>query len=213
MAASSHAGRVGAPFAWASTWSTPPPLCQGIQSRPSILCADVAGIEEQFDVVASIEVLEHIPDEVLPGFVRAIAQRVAGWASDYFGPHRCEPVHRKHYRLTQGHWRRTSPLAPARWNASACSIYAPPPMDESIAQDHLRAIISVLEIPALNRRLWTHLWRNRVSTAGRAATLSPCTAGPGPAASRNILSDADLLSLRLPAPLDGGQQRQRDADV
>ncbi len=61
--------------------------------------ADIADLTEQFDVVTSIETLEHIPDEGVTGFVRALAMRCRiGGHVLVSVPTTNVPVNRKHYR-------------------------------------------------------------------------------------------------------------------
>lgn len=147
------------------------------------LCEDVTRIEEQFDVVASIEVLEHITDEMLPGFVSAMVRHLRpGGHLIVTVPTDAEPVHRKHYRhyneaLLEAHV--ASGNMPLQ-RISMQHIYAPPLWMKYL----LKATCGkhfVLEIPALNRKLWERLWRNRISSAGRGRHLVAVyrRAGPG----------------------------------
>ncbi|MBP6772082.1 MAG: class I SAM-dependent methyltransferase [Gemmatimonadaceae bacterium] len=59
----------------------------------------IDAIDEQFDVVTAIEVLEHIPDAFIPGFVRALADRVApGGFAIVTVPSTVLPLNAKHHR-------------------------------------------------------------------------------------------------------------------
>lgn len=59
--------------------------------------ADVATLDEVFDVVTSIETLEHIPDEGIAPFVRALAARSRAHVLISV-PTTVMPTNRKHYR-------------------------------------------------------------------------------------------------------------------
>lgn len=61
--------------------------------------SDVADVAETFDVVSAIEVLEHIPEETLPSFLRAMADRLAPGGSMIISvPTVNEPLNSKHFR-------------------------------------------------------------------------------------------------------------------
>lgn len=60
---------------------------------------DAADLEETFDVVTAVEVLEHVPDESVPGFLRALAARTRpGGAVVICVPSTFVPVTPKHFR-------------------------------------------------------------------------------------------------------------------
>lgn len=62
-------------------------------------CAALEEIEEIFDLVTAIEVLEHIPDDQLNGFIKALADRIKSGGELLISvPTTVVPVNRKHYR-------------------------------------------------------------------------------------------------------------------
>ena len=62
-------------------------------------CRDAAELGRTFDVVTAIEVLEHVPDEHVPGFLRALAARTRpGGTVVVCVPTVVLPVAKKHYR-------------------------------------------------------------------------------------------------------------------
>jgi SAM-dependent methyltransferase len=131
-------------------------------------CTDVANIDEEFDVVATVEVLEHIPDEGVPKFVRGLCQRVReGGHLLMCVPSDAEPVHSKHYRhynetLLHAHVEK----AGARLERiSVQHVYAPPRWWSLINRITCNST-ATLEIPALNGWLWRHLWRHRLAGPG-----------------------------------------------
>ncbi|MCW5980218.1 MAG: class I SAM-dependent methyltransferase [Bryobacteraceae bacterium] len=74
-------------------------FAKAFNPEADIECADVAGVEAQFDVVSAIEVLEHIPDEEIPAFVDHLARRVApGGALVIAVPTVNRRLLEKHYR-------------------------------------------------------------------------------------------------------------------
>jgi 2-polyprenyl-3-methyl-5-hydroxy-6-metoxy-1,4-benzoquinol methylase len=59
----------------------------------------VGEVEGAFDVVTCVETLEHVPDEVIPGFAADLARRVRpGGHLVVTVPSVARPVHRKHHR-------------------------------------------------------------------------------------------------------------------
>lgn len=60
---------------------------------------DLAQMEGQFEAVVAIEVLEHIPDDILPTFLRALSDRVShAGAAIISVPTTVIPLNKKHYR-------------------------------------------------------------------------------------------------------------------
>ena len=65
----------------------------------SFLCEDVSKIDEQYDVVIAVEVLEHIEDENVQDFCMTLFQCIApGGTLIISVPTIVRPVHKKHYR-------------------------------------------------------------------------------------------------------------------
>ena len=61
--------------------------------------ADAKDVEGQFDAVTAIQVLEHIPDESVSGFLSTLATRVSSTGRVYICvPSTVQPLNRKHYR-------------------------------------------------------------------------------------------------------------------
>lgn len=131
-------------------------------------CADAATVPGQFDMVATIEVLEHIPDEAVPGFMRTLCDRLRlGGHLLMCVPSDAEAVHPKHYR----HY--SEALLDEHVQAGGASlekisvqhVYAPPWWWKAINRVTCNST-ATLEIPALNGWLWRHLWRNRLARPG-----------------------------------------------
>jgi len=63
------------------------------------LCQDASLLEGNFDIVVAIEVLEHIPEEALPMFYKALRDRVARTGKVIVSiPTTVIPLNKKHYR-------------------------------------------------------------------------------------------------------------------
>lgn len=63
----------------------------------SFLAADAGSLGDQFDLVTSIEVLEHVPDEGVGGFLRTLAARSKGHVL-LSVPTTVVPLNKKHHR-------------------------------------------------------------------------------------------------------------------
>lgn len=62
-------------------------------------CEDVANLSEQFEVITLVQTLEHIPDDAVPGFTAAVAQRLThGGKLIVSVPSISAPLPEKHYR-------------------------------------------------------------------------------------------------------------------
>lgn len=60
---------------------------------------DVADVDELFDVVVSIEVLEHVPDGVVPGFLSSVIERARPGGHVLLSvPSTVQPLNPKHHR-------------------------------------------------------------------------------------------------------------------
>lgn len=136
--------------------------------RVDFRCMDVDAIEEEFAVVAAIEVLEHIPDAAVAGFVRSMCGRLReGGHLVLCVPSDARPVQKKHYRhyneasLDQHVQSAGVPLE----RVAVQHVFDPPwwwnRINNATCGNGL-----VLEIPALNRWLWRYVWRNRLARPG-----------------------------------------------
>lgn len=123
--------------------------------------ASAAQLERSFDVVTAIEVLEHIPDEGCGEFLRTLAARCRpGGHVVVSVPTTNVPLNRKHYRhydealLRQQLAESGAPLQvrELEW------VYRQPGwlrwLDRAVDNRHFR-----LEISALDRALWNHVWQ------------------------------------------------------
>lgn len=62
-------------------------------------CDNVENIDQQFDMVTVIEVIEHIPDDAIQGFITSIFQKVKRSGRILISvPTTNVPLHKKHYR-------------------------------------------------------------------------------------------------------------------
>ena len=74
-------------------------FARAFSSGAEFQARDVADLSEQFDLATSIEVLEHIPDQDIPGFVSAMAARIKpGGHLIVCVPTDVVPVSAKHFR-------------------------------------------------------------------------------------------------------------------
>jgi 2-polyprenyl-3-methyl-5-hydroxy-6-metoxy-1,4-benzoquinol methylase len=74
-------------------------LAQAMNPNLDFLCRDVADLEEQYEMVTILEVLEHIPDETMSTFIADTAQRLkASGMLLVSAPSVNVPLNKKHYR-------------------------------------------------------------------------------------------------------------------
>lgn len=74
-------------------------LAQGIHGKNTFQNIDAANLEENFDVVIAMEVLEHIPDEYVSSFLKTLSDRTNDGGSVIITvPSKILPLHPKHYR-------------------------------------------------------------------------------------------------------------------
>lgn len=136
-------------------------------------CRDAASMSECFDVVAAIEVLEHVPDEAVTPFLQTMARRLAtGGRMLICVPTDLRKVHRKHYR----HY--NLPLLEQQLSAAVPELQ----LDtvEYLYRDsrllNLYAALTCnrylhLDVAALNRLIWRRVWKHRVVGAAEGCHL------------------------------------------
>jgi SAM-dependent methyltransferase len=154
-------------------------------------CMPTTELERQFDVVVAIEVLEHVPDTEVGGFLRDLASRTQpGGHVLLTVPTVAVPVHPKHYRHYDEALLRTQlrDSGAAMEVVSVEHVYAPPGWLDFALRYTCNTFL-VFELRPLNRLIWNYIWRRaRVAAAGKGrhlvATLrrsdSPTTGSPGP---------------------------------
>lgn len=134
---------------------------------------DVSEIEEEFDVVSLIEVLEHVHDDDAAEFLRIAAERTNRNGKLIISvPSNARPVHRKHYRHYDVKTLKSFLIdtLPDFEIQSIEHIF-------NVSKTHsliLRAIQNRLwhiEIPLLTKAIWTSAWRNRVASHERGAHI------------------------------------------
>lgn len=121
---------------------------------------DAAALERTYDVVAAVEVLEHVPDEAVPSFLKALEERVRpGGHLILSVPTTVIPLKEKHFR----HY--TWPLLEKQIRAHT-NLHV---VDHEFIyrEGHLLRILRglahnsayVLRSDTLNRLLWRFVWR------------------------------------------------------
>lgn len=122
---------------------------------------DVNELDEKFDVVAAIEVLEHIPEDVLPEFLRSLASKTAKDGIVVISvPTVVLPLNKKHYR----HY--TLSLLIDQLQKSNCGlrivkheyVYSEPWWFKIFSKMFDNRIFS-LEVKPFMARAWKSIWR------------------------------------------------------
>ncbi len=141
---------------------------------------DAAALAEQFELVISIEVLEHVPDEHVGAFLRALAARVRPGGTVLLSvPTVVMPVSAKHYR----HYDRALLERQLAESGAALAlddvayVYRSSPLVRGLTLAMHNGLFSI-EIPRLQRLLWRYTWdRLRIASARDGnhlvATLRP----------------------------------------
>jgi 2-polyprenyl-3-methyl-5-hydroxy-6-metoxy-1,4-benzoquinol methylase len=124
--------------------------------------ADAAALSESFEVVTAIEVLEHIPDDAIGGFLRAVTDRaVLGGKVVISVPTSNLPVNEKHYR----HYDRALLLEQVCASGAALElervdyVYRQPRWLKVLQRAMDNRLFRV-EIASVERLLWRHTWEN-----------------------------------------------------
>lgn len=137
-------------------------------------CMSAASLQQNFDVVVAIEVLEHIPDGEVGGFIRTLAERTYPGGHVLLSvPTTAVPTLPKHYRhydeaLLRQHIRDSgAPLQVLNLE----HIYAPPTW-LNVALRYTCNRFLVLDLRPLNRCIWNYIWRKaRFAPLGRGRHL------------------------------------------
>ncbi|MBK7535690.1 MAG: class I SAM-dependent methyltransferase [Myxococcales bacterium] len=130
--------------------------------RASVAELDASQLSRTFEVVTAIEVLEHVPDPAVPAFLRTLAERCQpGGTVIVSVPTRNVQLTAKHYRhydeaLLRQHLKDSgAPLKVQELDY----VYRQPTwlrtLERAIDNRHFR-----LEIGALDRLLWQHVWKH-----------------------------------------------------
>lgn len=131
--------------------------------------------EEQFDVVAAVEVLEHIPDEQVGRFLRDVAARVRpdGGRLVLSVPTTVVPLNKKHYR----HYDRTLLEKQLRDSGAGLALEK---IEYVYRESRVWTFYSKLtgnrywnlELNGINRLMWKRIWeRNRIASESNGRHL------------------------------------------
>lgn len=137
-------------------------FAQAFVPRAHFAEIDASALHRTFELVTAIEVLEHIPDEAVSGFLRTLAQRCApGGTVIVSVPTRNVALTRKHYRhYDEALLRQQLAASGAALKVQElCYVYRQPSwlraLERAIDNRHFR-----LEVRALDRLLWQHVWKH-----------------------------------------------------
>ena len=144
--------------------------------------ADAGALTARFDLVTSIEVLEHVPDDAVGGFLRSLADRTRpGGVVLLSVPTLVQPLTPKHYR----HYdlalleRQLSDSGAAMHLERVDYVYRQSRVADGLVRATHNRIFTV-EIPGLQRVLWRYTWeRLRTATARDGRHLVATLRRPG----------------------------------
>jgi SAM-dependent methyltransferase len=136
--------------------------------------ASAEELDECFDLVLGVEVLEHIPDEAVAPFIRALGDRTRPSGHVLISvPSRVLPLNPKHYR----HYDAETLTGQIASSGAGLELLR---VDHVSAPSRLLGLYDLLtmcrywfvEVSLLNRLLWRHVWeRCRVAREGRGQHL------------------------------------------
>jgi SAM-dependent methyltransferase len=137
-------------------------------------CIAASELQQQFDVVVAIEVLEHVPDAQVSRFLADIADRTRPGGHVLLSvPTVAVPVHPKHYR----HYDEALLRAQLRDSGAPLEvmqlehIYSPPGWLDFALRYTCNPFL-VFELRPLNRLIWNYIWRHaRFAAAGKGRHL------------------------------------------
>lgn len=149
-------------------------FAQAFHPEVDFRCAPVADIQQRFDVVAAIEVLEHVGDEHVAGFLCALADRTRADGHIVLSvPSDAVPVHPKHYRhYNEALLRRQIGESGAPVDVLQVDhVYGPPRWLDTVLRYTCNSLLT-FELRPLNRWIWNYLWRRaRFARPGRGRHL------------------------------------------
>lgn len=129
---------------------------------------DAAQVSGTFDVVLAVEVLEHIPDVALSGFIRTLRDRVKpGGHLIISVPSVVVPVHPKHFRhyTAERLVAQVTEACPELQPIQQQYIYAPPRWLEVVEKITMNRAVA-FEWTWLNALIWKYVWtRKRLADA------------------------------------------------
>lgn len=130
-------------------------------------CCAAESLKESFDLVAAIEVLEHIPDDSVAGFIDSLGQRARSGGHVLISvPTKNVPLHPKHYRHYDESLLREH-VALARVPLEFVTVehvYAAPVLLEWLLKLTFNRFF-VFEAPLLSKFIWRYIWK-RARVAG-----------------------------------------------
>lgn len=152
-------------------------FARGFNEKAVFLSQDVAELQEEFDLVVAIEVLEHVPDKEITSFLQHIANRVkTGGYVILSVPSKVIPLKSKHFR----HY--DFALFEQQLNTSSTGLKIL--SHEYIYQENFLIRIFTrlttnkfwnLEIGILNTLVWKYIWRSLrfgTETTGRHLVMT-----------------------------------------
>lgn len=126
---------------------------------------DVASIDELFDVVTAIEVMEHVPDDLEAGFLSACADRVApGGRLILTIPSVNQPLNPKHFRHYDRAMLEQRLSALSDFSTASIYYYYQVTRFERAYRWIASRMMGSGDIPIVRRWLWSHI----TDAAGRA---------------------------------------------
>lgn len=122
-----------------------------------------------FDLVAAIEVLEHIPDDEIGDFLKTIWARVSpGGRLLISVPTTNTPLHKKHYRHYNAQILRSQLRNSGIMGNEECLdfVFGPPKLLELFLRATCNSYL-LIEVAVINRVIWNYLWKRRLSSESK----------------------------------------------
>ena len=141
-------------------------FAQAFHSEEIYRCIDAALLDEQFDIVTAIEVLEHIPDDNVASFVQTLYNRTKpGGHLIVSVPSTVLPLSAKHYRhydkkLLERHVH----MGQRQWKTlEMVSLFSGEDIFYSLFMRLTNNRFWTFESPFLNKLIWRRLWQRRIT--------------------------------------------------
>jgi 2-polyprenyl-3-methyl-5-hydroxy-6-metoxy-1,4-benzoquinol methylase len=146
-------------------------FAQGFSPDLEFHVMNAAELQETFDVVMAVEVLEHIPDHEVIGFLRILSERTKPGGYIYLSvPSNNIPVNKKHFRhYDPDLLKEEIQAAEIQFDIISLRYFGSPARFEEVYERLTNNRLWIGEIHPLRRYIWKKVWSNAKSPNSKTA--------------------------------------------